>query len=164
MATQPINLERLRLADFNLSKCGKPTLPDGARFIDIPKALNYNNPVAPLTLLPDERQGTLSDTVFFLRSILFAQSAGSGSTYIRIQWPNGNFLSNQPELVNGMMQWGRYRRVLRNPVQIAPGEQIRFSIQNKSASLTAPMFITFDGFLRYYLAPGDSPACCIERL
>lgn len=168
-AAEGLNLERLRLADFNFTKCGRPVLPDGARYIDIPKVLNYNNVVPPSTTFPDERQGTHSDTVFFLRAISFAQSGSTGLLYVQFQWPNGIFLSNQPELINGAFQWGSYRRVLRaGPknlgVQFAPGQQIRFSLQNKSGGLTAPVFIAFEGYLRYYLAPGTSPACCIEKL
>lgn len=158
-----INLERLRLADFNFSKCGRPIMPDGARFVDIPKRLVYNNPLPASTLLPDERQGTHGDTVFFLRALSFIQSGSTGKTYLRVQWPNGNFLSNAPELINGAFEWGSYRRVLRNAVQIAPGEQIRFSIQNTGV-LAAPILIVWEGFFRYYLAPGTSPACCIERI
>ena len=155
-----VNLERLRLADLHLSDCGKPQLPDGARFVDIYKVLVYNNQIAASTTLPDERQGTHSDTIFFVCSI---QALPAASNTLRIQWPDGNYLSNAPERINAAMGMGYYRKVLRNHVPIPPGKQIRMSIVNSQLS-TAQVIIIFEGYLRYYLKDRVSPACCVERL
>lgn len=162
-ATDKVNLERIRLADYNLNACGVPTLPDGSRFVDIPKTLVYNNVILANQFLPDERQGTQSNTLFMLGSIQTQFQNQNIGIMVRFQWPNGRYLQNAPVLFNAAYGFGATRKSLRYPVEVPPGEQIRIYLQNTTASAT-PILIAFEGWLRYYLAPGQSPACCVERL
>lgn len=166
-ANDQVNLARIRLADYNLSACGVPTLPDGARYVDIPKSLIYNAVVPANTdaathgVLPDERQSTQANTLFMLGSI---QAQLATNVKVRFQWPNGRYLQNAPGFINALYANGpRYRKCLRYPVQIPPGTQIRIFLQNTGGTAVQVVF-AFEGWLRYYLAPGESPACCVERL
>lgn len=158
-----VNLERLRLIDFNLSQCGVPQLPDGARYVEIPKTLVYNNQLAVSAFLPDERQGTQSDTVFILKAIQMLPPP-TAAVYVRFQWPNGRFLQNVPVEVLVGIGFSEYRKALRRGVLIRPGEQIRISLQNFSAVTVVPIVILFEGFLRYYLKDRVSAPCCISDL
>lgn len=168
-ALDRLALDRIRLADYNLNTCGVPTLPDGSRYVDIPKTLTYNNAVPANTdaathgILPDERQGTQSNTLFMLGSISVPN--GIINIKVRFQWPNGRYLQNAPVILNAAYGnvFPGYRKSLRWPVQIPPGKQIRIYFQNTSG-VAVPVYIAFEGWLRFFLAPGESPACCVERL
>ena len=169
-ASSSVNLERLRLADFNLSQCGVPQLPEGARYVDIIKTLVYNSSLGQAgsgsDILPDERQGTHSDTIFILRAIQITSSTTVNPIYVRFQWPNGRYLQNVPVEINvAYPSTGQFRKVLRSGVLIRPGEQIRISLQNfAAASGTVPIVILFEGFLRFYLKGRNSAPCCIADL
>jgi hypothetical protein len=163
VAADAIDLERVKLADFQYNQCGRPTMPDGARYIDIPKSLVYNNVIAASGQLPDERQSTHSNTVFMLRSIQAQVTPATINLTVRIQWPDGNFLSNVPTLFYLSYGLGFERRLFRRPVIIRPGEQIRIQFINSTAT-QAQLVFAFEGVLRYYLKDRTSPACCIDRL
>lgn len=165
-----MNLERLKLADFVLDKCGQPQLPDGMRILPMYRTLTYQQVVSSGQYLPDEKQSTQSDTVFVVSSISIVPI--TPRVYLRIQWPNGRFLSSAEQQINAAFTYGQQRRGLGAPIPklpgmrgvvCPPGSQIRLTLRNADTA-GAEVVILFHGADVYFLRKGSSVPCCVNQL
>jgi len=166
-----VNLERLRLSDFVLDKCGRPQLPDGTRILPMYRTLVYQQVVNTGQYLPDEKQSLQSDTIFVVSSISIVTLAAI--IYLRIQWPNGRFLTSAEQQINGGFTFGEQRRALcaeipklpgMRGVVCPPGSQIRLTLRHADTAAAQEVVIAFHGADVYFLKKGSSQPCCIHQL
>lgn len=66
-------------------------------------------------------------------------------TYMRIQWPNGHYLSSVPVDIWSMMRTGRNGRLLEEPVFTEPGDVIRMEMGTQAISAPVQVKIHFEG-------------------
>lgn len=159
------SIELLRQADMVLNSCGRPVPPAGYRFVDLPRVLPY---FQQLTTPPSPPfQGRLSnaaDTRFLVRGV-----AVQTTLALRIRWPDGHFLSQNPSTVfnpiDSSYPMGLGGNMLAFPTERVLDPGARISIE-ASGSSPGTIKLAFWGVLRYLLkmsngAPGSGPAACL---
>jgi hypothetical protein len=161
-----MDAQLLTQADLTLSKCGRPVPPDGVRAVDIPHSLVYNAvlPANVLYTLTGYRS-VPGETVFMLRAFSIVGST-TDNCYIRIQFPDGTFLSNSLDSMSLNALVGSYRRSLSKEVACPVGSQITVVLDTSTTgapSAVLPVAITFEGVYRYLLKNGKlAPATPAE--
>lgn len=68
-------------------------------------------------------------------------------TYMRIQWPDGHFLSNNPVDIWSMVQTGRNGRLFERPKFIEKNSVIRMDFGTSQTSAVVQVKIFFEGAL-----------------
>ena len=68
-------------------------------------------------------------------------------TYMRIQWPDGHFLSNTPVDIWSMMQTGRNGRLFEKPKFVEKNSVIRMDFGTAQTSAVVQVKIFFEGCL-----------------
>ena len=97
-----MGLELLKEADYILDACGRPVPPPGYKFVDLPRIIPYQTTVlntgeggisATPTLF---RLTNNANTLFICKGVAINTQTG-----IRIKWPTGRFLNQNPSSPSG---------------------------------------------------------------
>lgn len=92
--------------------------------------------------VPGNEQGTPPRYPFLVHAISALVSAAY--TYMRIQWPDGHYMSNVPVEIWSMMRTGRNGRLLERPRFTEPGDVIRMELGTQQVAVVQ-VKIYFEG-------------------
>jgi hypothetical protein len=88
--------EGIRQADIVLDACGREIAPPGYKFVDLPYYIPLKATFTPASAVPFQiRAKNNALTEFRCRGIIFECSAP-----VRVRWPNGRYLSQNPSWPN----------------------------------------------------------------
>jgi len=94
--------------------------------------------------VPGNEQGTPPKYPFLIHAI--SALVSQPYTYMRIQWPDGHYLSNVPVDIWSMMQTGRNGRLLERPEFTEPGDVIRMEFgTQRGTEIPVLVKIHFEG-------------------
>lgn len=142
------NLDSTLLTECDrvLSKCGRPQAPRGAAYVmvDYPFLYNVANPANQSVVGTREISGP---TDWQLESIAIVQSA---SAFVRIQLPNGRWLSNILSDIGPNAWASSFQRAITCPVLIQPGQKFRIITDtSETGSPQSSIAILFGGSYRF---------------
>jgi hypothetical protein len=95
--------------------------------------------------VPGNEQGTPPKYPFLIHAL--SSLVSLPLTYMRVQWPNGHYLSNVPVDIWSMMRTGRNGRLLEKPMFTEPGDVIRMELGTQQISAPVQVKIHFEGCL-----------------
>jgi hypothetical protein len=156
------DLQLLREADMVLNTCGRLVPPAGYKFVDLPRVMNFFlNPPTGAGTPYQQRISNDADTLFICRGVGLVNSPS-----IRIRWPDGRFLSQNPiKLGNNDSPQGRGPQMLALMQErfIQPGGRVSLEFSGVSGGLVE---VAFWGVLRYMMfdrtgEAGGGAADCI---
>lgn len=148
--------ELLTQADFVLNSCGRPVPPPGLRHIDLSYIIPYQGSVAAGSVA-GPTQGRVANnerTVFFCKGVVM-----QNDTKVKIKWPNGRFLTQNPLPVNASpfgapAGRGGNMYTLNEPIAVDAGGRIGVEVSGAEGDTD----LEFWGVLRYWINETDANA------
>lgn len=95
------------------------------------------------TFVPGNEQGTPAKYDFLIHAI--SGLVTDPLTYMRVQWPDGHFLSNVPGDIWGMMRTGRNGKLLSRPKFIEKRDVIRMELGTQQTGIVVGVKVFFEG-------------------
>lgn len=162
------DVQLLQQADMILSKCGRPIMPVGVRYVPIPKNFLFQAAHLQNTTETEARE-IYGDTIWMLRAI--SGLAPNNQIYFRIQFPNGRYLQNQLRILgsagggagNCTLGNGSARYLISPAVPCPPGSRILVTLDDRptnggsGAASTTAVAMLFEGAYIYAIK-GDGQA------
>ena len=170
-----MDIRLLSECDRVLTSCGRPKMPKGVAWIDIPYHITYQKFLAGQTIAPTstpvvtEERIVNTEVPFICYGISgFGQPATPGALYWRLRLPTGRFLqSKETAFSEAGSGFGSYRYYFDQPVECQPGSKFFITIDSlvNNATTATGLSLVFHGALRYPMA-GDAngvPTASAER-
>jgi hypothetical protein len=138
-----------KITAAKLQACVPFTCPRG-NFLQLPFTSIFeitldNTEGSDFLSVPGQEQNAPPKYDFLIHAISAQVSAAY--TYMRIQWPDGHFLSNTPVDIWSMMQTGRNGRMFERPKFIEKNSVIRMDFGTAQTSAVMQVRIFFEGAL-----------------
>ncbi len=162
MVSEPL----LRQADWALSKCGRPLMPEGVTCVEIPKKFFYQNvlvfPSAFPPYPPDisEQKDIVGETRFMLKSISglpYQTPTLPGLLYMQLTYPSGRVMQNVLADISPDLGFGSGRTIFDKPIPCPPGSSLFITLDSSISGNTAGSGVVavtgmlFEGAYRYFL-------------
>jgi hypothetical protein len=130
------SVELLEQMDLALSKCGRPVMPAGVRYVPVPMDFFFQSAHAANTTETEARE-IFGDTVWMLRAI--SGLAPNNQIYFRIQFPNGRYYQNQLRTLGAAgggaqactLGNGSARTLISPSVPCPPGSRILITLDDR---------------------------------
>lgn len=136
----------LSQCDQVLSKCGRPQAPAGQAYIEIDYPILFNG-VCPANGSSVATREVNAPAEWRLRDISVIQSS---NVFVRIQAPNGRFLSNYLMDAAPNAWAGSYRRAVTSDLVCQPGQKFRITLDSTNTGTgAANVAILFGGVIRF---------------
>ena len=132
--------------DRVMSKCGRPKSPPGVAYVMIECPFLYNVANAANQAIVGTREIS-GPTDWQLESITIVQSSPA---FIRIQLPNGRYLSNYLMDIAPNAYAGSFQRTITCPLTVQPGQKFRIITDTTPTGLGASnISVLFNGSYRF---------------
>lgn len=170
-----MDIRLLSECDRVLTSCGRPKMPKGTAWVDLPYKMTYQKFLQGQTLAPAVSPVTTEERIvdaevpFVVYGIsAFGQPATPGSLYWRLRLPNGRFLQSKNTAFTEAADFGSWRVFFDQPVECEPGSKFYVTIDSlvNNPDTATGLSLVFEGALRYPIAgnavgvPTQSPELC----
>jgi len=157
-----MDIRLLSECDRVLTSCGRPKMPQGTAWVDIPYKISFQQFLQGQTLAPASSPVSTVERIvdtevpFICYGILgYGQPNTPGSLYWRLRLPTGRFLhSKETAFTEGGAGFGSYEYYFDAPVECPPGSKFYITIDSlvNNANVATGLSLVFDGALRYPIA------------
>lgn len=157
------DVKLLQEADIALSKCGRPLMPPGVRYIPLPKDFPFQA-AHQANSTETEARGIFGDTIWMLQAI--SGLPPNNQIYFRIQLPSGRYLENQLRILQAgggtgsFLGLGSARTLITPSVPCPPGSRILVTLDDRpngpAGSVTAVQ-LNFEGSYIYAIEGNGTP-------
>lgn len=169
-----MDVQLLTECDRILTSCGRPVMPRGAAWVDVPYKMQYQKFLQGQTLAPGSSPVSTEEKIvdtevpfvcFGVSAI--AQPYTPGAVYWRLRLPTGRFLHSKQCAITEVGGFGSYRYWFDQPIVCEPGSKFYITVDSltQSPTLAAGVSIVFEGGLRHTVrgAPADVSATAIKE-
>jgi len=141
-----MNLRQLQLTDLQLATCSRWVNPPGVTVLPVPHTIPFFYLIGANATAIGVEVGTHVEFPFLLKVISF--TGLTPGTLVRVQWPDGRYLSNPGVDFFSFIRTGRLGRLI-DPHKLLPQQQkIRLDIDNSAVGSQAVLEIYFEGVLQ----------------
>lgn len=156
-----MDIRLLSECDRVLTSCGRPKMPKGVAWVDIPYKMTYQKFLQGQTLAPGvppvstEERIVDTEVPFVCYGIsAFGQPATAGALYWRLRMPNGRFLQSKETAFTEAGDFGSWKYYFDQPIECAPGSKFFVTIDSlvNNPDTATGLSLVFEGALRYPIA------------
>jgi hypothetical protein len=140
-----MSLREMRLSDLQLRDCTRWVAPDGVVYLPQFHVQPFFKNVPAGQTLDDVELGTPPEFPFLIK-LICSTGINTSGVLVRIQWPDGRYLSNPGVDFFSFVGTGRRGRLLDKPKVVPPSSKIRFDLTNPNGA-DADLEIFFEGAL-----------------
>ena len=141
-----MNLRQLELTDLQLATCSRWVNPPGVTVLPVPHTIPFFYQVPANSQAIGVELGTHVEFPFLLKVISF--TGLTPGTLIRIQWPDGRYLSNPGLDFFSFVRTGRLGRLMNPHKRLAQQQKIRLDIDNSTVGTAAVLEMYLEGVLQ----------------
>lgn len=135
----------MQLSDLQLATCTQWVNPQGVTILPVPHTLPFFFQVNANSQNYGVELATHPEFPFLLKVISYTGT--TPGTLIRVQWPDGRYLSNPGMDFFSFVRTGRLGRLMSKPKLLAPAQKVRFDIDNSLVGSTSEIELYLEGEL-----------------
>jgi hypothetical protein len=139
------NLRQLQLNDLQLSTCTRWVNPAGVTVLPIPHVIPFYYQIAASSVADGVEIATHAEFPFLLKVLSFTGT--TPGTLVRLQWPDGRYLSNPGLDFFSFIRTGRLGRLIDPHKRLLPAQKIRLDIDNSAVGSAAVLELYLEGVL-----------------
>ena len=173
-----MDIALLSQCDRVLTNCGRPVMPAGVGWVDMPYGIQYQQFLPGQTLQPGSSPIATTEKVvntpvpWMLKRIMgYGQPPTNGAVYWHLRLPTSRFLQSRTCAVTPAFNTGSYSLSLGAPIECPPGSKFFVTTDGitNNASEATGLSLLLDGCLRYPVkgnpcgAPAITDSCRVER-
>lgn len=141
-----MSLRELRLTDLQLQTCTRWVNPPGVTVLPVPHTIPFFYQIAANSFADGVELATHAEFPFLLKVISF--TGVTPGTLIRIQWPDGRYLSNPGVDFFSFVRTGRLGRLMDPHKLLPPAQKLRLDLDNSAVGTAAVIELYLEGVLQ----------------
>lgn len=144
-----MSLRQLQLTDKQLQSCTRWVNPQGLTILPVPHTIPWYYQIAANGTAFGVEVATHPEFPFLIKVIGF--TGVTPGTLVRLQWPDGRYLSNPGVDFFSFVRTGRLGRVINaqnGGKLVQPGQKIRFDLDNSAVGSTSVIELYLEGVLQ----------------
>lgn len=139
-------LRQLQLTDLQLSTCTRWVNPSGVTVLPVPYTIPFYYQIAASSVADGVEIATHADFPFLLKVLSF--TGVTPGTLIRLQWPDGRYLSNPGLDFFSFVRTGKLGRLLDPHKLLLPAQKLRLDIDNSGVGSASVIEMYLEGTLQ----------------
>jgi hypothetical protein len=140
-----MSLRQLQLNDLQLATCTRWLNPSGVTVLPVAHTIPFFYQIAANTAADAVELATHAEFPFLLKVLSF--TGVTPGTLIRLQWPDGRYLSNPGVDFFSFMRTGKLGRLIDPHKRLPPAQKIRLDIDNSAVGTAAVIELYLEGVL-----------------